>query len=60
LKNKEFKNKPEKWKEFRNKLTHGESLEFNNEFIRELANLQKNTKKILDEKISELFTENQD
>ena len=50
----------EKWKEFRNKLTHGESLEFNNEFIRELANLQNNTKKILDEKISELFTENQD
>jgi len=49
----------EKWKEFRNKLTHGESLEFNNEFIRELANLQNNTKKILDEKISELFTEHQ-
>ena len=48
-----------KWKEFRNKLTHGESLEFNNEFIRELANLQYNTKTILDAKIIELLPEHQ-
>ena len=49
----------QKWREFRNKLTHGDSLEFDNEFIRELANLQHNTKTILDAKMIELLPNHQ-
>lgn len=45
----------QKWRDFRNKLTHGESLEFNNEFIHELVNLKNNTKTILDAKITDYF-----
>lgn len=49
----------QKWREFRNKLTHGDSLEFDNEFIHELANLQHNTKAILDAKMIELLSNHQ-
>ena len=43
------------WRDFRNKLPHGESLEFNNELINELVNLKNNTKTILDAKIADYF-----
>lgn len=49
----------QKWRKFRNMLTHGDSLEFDNEFIRELANLQHNTKSILDAKMIELLPNHQ-